>query len=133
MAKGHPEIDLTTQISWKRLGKSGFARERFQAFATARDGNISTVLPVVGQSSCGGLGTCVLTCPCVSGVDHANSADTVQADALHWNGASQPLRSPESRCASLRGIVELIEEVEPDGEQILALPNLARCCLSCTA
>jgi hypothetical protein len=70
-------------------------------------------------------------CACVDG--HVDGPDTVQPDALHWNVTSRPLGSPKSRGAPSRGIFELVEEVEPDGEQILALPNLARCCLSCTA
>jgi hypothetical protein len=68
---------------------------------------------------------------CTSG--HADSPDAVEPDALHWDMTPRPLGLPESRGAPPGRAIELVEEVEPDGKQIVALPNLARCCLWCTA
>jgi len=57
----------------------------------------------------------------------------LQSKELDGDGSARPLRSPQFGGAPPSRVVELLQEVEPNREQVAALSSPARCRLPCTA
>jgi len=61
------------------------------------------------------------------------AAIAFQSQALNRDWSARPLRAAQPRSAPFGRVVDLFQQVKPNGQQVTLLSRPARCALFCTA